>query len=252
MLKSCAFVNNLGQMGGGLRTYENEMIIQNCLFAGNEAISNGGGLLSDTFPCSVELVNCTFGHNAAGELGGAFFAGDEAEPGILNCIMWANTASEGAQIAIYREGITRVDYSDIEGGKEGILIHGHLEGSDALFWGVGNINMDPCFVDPSRWDYHLRSGRGRYWPKHDAWVLDNHTSACIDAGSPYSNLSGEPDPNGYRINMGAYGVTGEASMSEKQWIIGDINRDGVVDLMDLAMIGSSWLKREPDLAPTDD
>jgi hypothetical protein len=244
MLKECVFVDNSGQMGGALRTYENEMIIQNCLFARNEAIGNGGGILSDTFPCSVELLNCTFGHNSAGGLGGAFLAGLEATPRILNCIMWGNTASDGAQITIYREGITRVDYSDIQGGKEGVLIYEHGEGSEALSWGVGNFDVDTCFVDPNQWDYHLRSERGRYWPEHGVWLVDEVTSPCIDAGDPAVSPGDETLPNGGRINMGAYGGTPEASRSERQWLIGDINHDGVVDMLDFGLLADNWLNRQ--------
>ncbi len=72
----------------------------------------------------------------------------------------------------------------------------------------------PLFVDPNSGDYHLRSKRGRHWPEHDVWVLDNVNSPCIDAGNPMVTTSEEPMPNGGRINMGAYGGTAYASMSE--------------------------------------
>jgi hypothetical protein len=39
------------------------------------------------------------------------------------------------------------------------------------------------------------------------------TSPCIDAGDPASPIGQEPFPNGGRINMGAYGGTAEASLS---------------------------------------
>jgi hypothetical protein len=45
------------------------------------------------------------------------------------------------------------------------------------------------------------------------WVSDSVTSPCIDAGDPNSDYSQEPIPNGGRINMGAYGNTGQASKS---------------------------------------
>jgi hypothetical protein len=43
--------------------------------------------------------------------------------------------------------------------------------------------------------------------------LDDVTSPCIDAGDPNSPVGDEPEPNGDRINMGAYGGTTEASKS---------------------------------------
>jgi hypothetical protein len=70
------------------------------------------------------------------------------------------------------------------------------------------------FVDPDNDDYHLRSERGRYWPEHDVWVLDKVTSPCIDGGDPTMDPSYEPMPNGGLLNMGAYGGTPYAGMSE--------------------------------------
>jgi len=79
--------------------------------------------------------------------------------------------------------------------------------------GPTNISRDPLFADPNQGDYHLRSTRGRYWPEHDIWVLDDVTSPCIDAGDPNSPLGQEPAPNGGRIDMGAHGGTTKASLS---------------------------------------
>jgi hypothetical protein len=51
-------------------------------------------------------------------------------------------------------------------------------------------------------------------------------------------------PNGGRINMGAYGGTPFAAMSD--WPFrGDINRDGVVNMRDFAEIAETWLEALP-------
>ncbi len=106
--------------------------------------------------------------------------------------------------------------------------------------GEGNIDVDPCFVDFRNGDYHLSSERGRYWPEHDVWVLDDVTSPCIDAGSLAVNPVNEPNPNGGRVNMGAYGQTPYASMSDRA-IAGDINRDGGIDMLDFAIMANNWM-----------
>jgi hypothetical protein len=112
-----------------------------------------------------------------------------------------------------------VHYSDVQGGWSG----------------EGNIDADPCFAALGRWvdtnnpevtvtpsysnsvwvegDCHLKSQTGRWNPASGSWVLDGVTSPCIDAGDPKSPTGGEPEPNGGRINMGAYGGTAEASKS---------------------------------------
>jgi formylglycine-generating enzyme required for sulfatase activity len=48
-------------------------------------------------------------------------------------------------------------------------------------------------------------------------------------------------PNGGRIDMGAYGGTPFASMSEIKWLDGDVNHDGIVNFIDLAMLAENWL-----------
>jgi hypothetical protein len=101
--------------------------------------------------------------------------------------------------------------------------------------------LDPLFADANGGDYHLLSERGRYWPEHDVWVLDNVTSPCVDGGDPMLKPSNEPMPNGGRVNMGAYGDTPYASMSE--WPIReDNNRDGIVNVIDFAMLADKWLE----------
>jgi parallel beta-helix repeat protein len=77
--------------------------------------------------------------------------------------------------------------------------------------GTGEISEDPLFVDAANYDLHLKS-TGGHW-NGSTWVYGNVTSPCIDAGDPASEYGNEPEPNGGRINMGAYGNTGEASKS---------------------------------------
>jgi hypothetical protein len=79
--------------------------------------------------------------------------------------------------------------------------------------GDTNIDADPLFADPNDCDYHLMSRQGRYSPRANTWVVDNLTSPCIDAGDPSFDCSGEPEPNGGRVNIGAFGGTGYASLS---------------------------------------
>ncbi len=93
-----------------------------------------------------------------------------------------------------------------------------------------SIDADPCFVSSGHWnlngtpydpyddvwidgDYHLISQAGRWDPDSQTWVIDDVTSSCVDAGDPNSPVGDEPQPNGGRINLGAYGGTAEASKS---------------------------------------
>ncbi|UCF42872.1 MAG: hypothetical protein JSV99_09850, partial [Planctomycetota bacterium] len=105
------------------------------------------------------------------------------------------------------------------------------------------ITLGPLFADANGGDYHLLSERGRYWPAEDVWVLDDVTSPGVDGGDPAVEPSAEPMPNGARVNMGAYGGTAYASMSE--WpMAGDMDEDGIVNMADYAILADSWLEKE--------
>jgi hypothetical protein len=115
--------------------------------------------------------------------------------------------------------------------------------------GTGNINADPCFVDPCNGDYHLQCAAGRWDPNKTQWVCDVNTSRCIDAGKPNSNWTRELWPHGKQINMGTYGGTPEASMSLSSiGNLADLNADGFVDWLDLMLLKDQWLRQEVLLA----
>ena len=102
----------------------------------------------------------------------------------------------------------------------------------------------PMFADAAGGDYHLLSERGRYRGTTDEWILDEVTSPCIDGGDPTIVPSSERMPNGGRINMGAYGNTAYASMSE--WPIkGDVDQNGRFNFMDIALLLDGWLEELP-------
>jgi len=75
---------------------------------------------------------------------------------------------------------------------------------------TGDISVNPLFADLDNGDFHLKSQYGRW--NGSGWVNDEVTSECIDAGDPEDDYSNEFDyPHG-KINLGAYGNTGEASL----------------------------------------
>jgi hypothetical protein len=133
---------------------------------------------------------------------------------VRNSIIHGNLAT--SQIC----GSSYVRYSDVEAG-----------------WpGEGNIDTDPCFADPCKGDYHLKSQAGRWDPNSSSWTIDDVTSPCIAAGNPGEEPN---DPTNIRIEMGAYGGTAEASKTpEGKGLLSDLNNDNIVNLVDYAaMLG---------------
>jgi hypothetical protein len=96
---------------------------------------------------------------------------------------------------------TTISYNDVLGNTLGSY--------NGITAGTGDISEDPLFADQTKGNFHLKSTAGRC--NGSNWVIDPEDSPCIDAGDPFSAYSNEPEPNGGRINMGAYGNTGEAS-----------------------------------------
>lgn len=93
-------------------------------------------------------------------------------------------------------------------------------------------------------DYHLKSEYGRWDPAAQAWVYDDVTSPCIDAGDPAAaNWIYELWPHGKRINVGAYGGTPQASLSPSTaGNVADINRDETIGMDDLILFTAKWLQ----------
>jgi hypothetical protein len=188
-LTRCVIRHNNAFRGGGISNIASDAILENCLLASNFAEMQGGGLYSrDGNPL---MTNCTLSRNALGGgravLGSALFNKGGGILTLINCIVWDN---KGVGI----EGDIATAYSNLQGG-------------------LGSILVDPLFADPDNGDFHLKSRAGRYDMVTQTWILDDVTSACIDAGDPSMSVEDEPEPNGGKINMGAYGGTTEASKS---------------------------------------
>lgn len=122
--------------------------------------------------------------------------------------------------------------------------------------GETDISVNPLFATNGYWadsiewvegDYHLRSTAG--WWNGEGWEIDEIDSPCIDAGSLETPIGAEPNPNGGRINMGAYGGTAEASKSGSGVVkpiclnppAMDFNDDCIVNMADLAAFATDWL-----------
>ncbi|MDP2896184.1 MAG: right-handed parallel beta-helix repeat-containing protein [bacterium] len=204
--------NSRSRVGGGLSGCDG--VIQNNVIIGNSALEGGG-----VGYCTAVVRNNVIAGNAAEWGGGGLRAcfgvienntivgnsggGLESCGSIRNCIVWGNR--EGDQL----RSCPAPSYSCIEGWRSGA---------------DGNIADNPHFVDPAANDFHLIS-----------W------SPCIDAGDPASPYSSEPQPNGGRVNMGAYGGTPEAACASP-----DSDRDGLPDDWEVHFFGNLGQAPEDD------
>jgi parallel beta-helix repeat protein len=270
--------------GGGIYCREHMIshTITNCTISGNSAGGDGGGLWAEKVLKGGPTVTiCIISGISAGLEGGGLYGGytigNSTITGnfgeyrgsalayclgpVVNCIIWGNSGDH-----IYGMIHPNVAYCNVQGG-----------------WpGLGNIDVDPCFVEVGKWvdandpniivepnepnavwidgDYHLKSQGWRLDTRFapPRWGYDYVTSRCIDAGNPGSPLGGElltipPDPGhvwgeNLRINMGAYGGTVKASMPPYDWaLLSDITNDGVVDFVDFAHLANMYTDQDDGL-----
>jgi hypothetical protein len=123
----------------------------NCIISGN----NGNGIYRAS--SSPTIINSTISGNSTEFNGGGIFCYGYSFPTFINSILWGNIARiAGNEIYLARHSSIDITYSDIQGGYNGI----------------GNIDVDPLFVDPNNGDYHIK-----------------FRSPCIDAGT----TSGAPE-----------------------------------------------------------
>lgn len=177
---------------GATGTMKNDLIVKNRCPQGSRsgaAIYVDGG---PGGPSTVAIENVTVADHVCPDTapdGAAVVVEDGSAITVRNSIFWGNT----------REFVT------LSGGSYSIVY------SITQQAGTGNIHANPLFADAANGDYHLRSAGGRYTPT--GWVLDAVTSPGIDAGDPASDFAQESQPNGGRINLGAWGNTAQASRS---------------------------------------
>ena len=133
--------------------------------------------IESDLPDDFTFINNTIADNEATVSGGGIQTTGVIVK-FINSIIWGNSAPANSQIS----GSLQVEYSDVEGGYNGI----------------GNIDLDPVFEDIT--NYYLTDG----------------SSPCIDAGNPSALFNDIEDPFnlGYALwpalgtlsnDMGAYG-----------------------------------------------
>jgi len=227
---------NSAAAGGGLALkvrqaddIPTQVLVVNNILADNSATVGGGvsveGFHSFFAAVACSFTNNTFSGNTADSAGGAIDSYDYVPSlAVTNCIVRSNQAPCGPAVALraaYLGPDCTVSYSNIEGGSEAV----YQQYGAVLRWGSGNLDVDPLFAAPDAGDYHLQSAYGRW--NGAGWVLDAATSPCVDAGDPASGYAAEPQGNGARINMGAYGNTAEASRSSFYLAVGSTPINGV-------------------------
>ena len=219
------FFQNL--TNGILITSSSGLDVRNTLIWGNQ----GFGLSSRGARGAQNLQHLTFWGNQRGAV----------ENGLGSLQIHNSVLVMTNKAPIYQEtgeGFIGGDYNlfwDEGGGPlatnaKNKVIYGNLRQWQAGGRDTNSLIANPLFVDAEAGNFHVASQEG-YWDG-GAWVKGTQTSWAIDAGDPSATTyTNEPNPHGWRVNLGAYGGTPYASksaVSEPLKLLGVSMRDGGV------------------------
>jgi len=219
-IENCFITGNSSHgSGGGVKCYQASPKIINCsIIANTTSYSGAGACMSLDDHSSPEIINCILSRNAAG-YGGAIRCRTYSSPHIKSCIIYGNANDAVWCFNHCSPKITNCIIVNNQG--HGLYHHNQHRGTpritNSILWenslqeiqgfaivaycdiedgwqGPGNIDTDPCFVNPDNNDYHLLP-----------------FSNCIDSGDPdyeagldETDFDGNPRVIGGRIDMGAY------------------------------------------------
>lgn len=239
----CRFLKNtsIAGAGGAVWTASDHSLFSSCEFSGNTATV--GGAVAVFLAVDVDFSNCTIVANSAGD-GGGLSITFSSVASISNCIFWANTANAASP---YKAAIHKDDTSEASVSWTCMQQMWVPEpGGDPLepdnF--PGCTDADPLFVDGNGAD-------NQYGTVDDDFRL-SPGSPLIDAGNnsevparTTTDVAGLPrfvdDPATADTGHGASPLVdmGANEFGELS-ILADINHDGLVNGVDLALVLGAW------------
>ncbi len=193
LLQGLVITQGDGYGTGGIDCRQSQLTLANCLMVANrcDTVHGKGGALR-AYESDVSLVNCTLSGNYAGWDGATLYADSNSVVTVTDSILWDNEPNEL-----------------------------WFDETSEILLQYSSLDVDPNFVSPGHWEHALNPGvivsPDHYyaiWMDGDYHLDPN--SPCIDAGDPNTLYDLEPEPNGERVNQGAYGNTPQAAVSPEE------------------------------------
>lgn len=202
-----------GGMGGGIAGfYGGRITLKSCMILNNQVTGAGdayhmGGGICLRYGTQATIEGCTFSENKVTitgcpyqSMGGALYAGEGGGALIRNTILWNDLWGDSSQEIFisdpYTNSHVNIDFSDIQGGEEGIVILNATYHDDILVYGAMNMDTDPVFRNPVRNDFHLTL-----------------SSPCVDAGEQFTWQAVDPSMS----SMGK-DIDGDPRIIDIPWI----------------------------------
>jgi parallel beta-helix repeat protein len=260
IVSNCLFVGNTAQGdGGGMYNNGSEPTVANCIFTGNTAIDGGG--MYNTY-CSPTVTNCLFSGNSATK-GGGINNDATCSPRVTNCTFTGNSATIGGGMYNYffsspwitnciLWGDTPGEIYNVDSSSIPVVWYSDIQGG----YSGSTIDTDPLFVNPGYWDPNGTPTdlSDDFWVDGDYRLLDG--SPCIDAGSPShpydpneTDLDGNSRIQNGRIDMGVYEFIVNDPIELLGLLADDVINIGLhrgIENSLLAKLGSAIKKLEDD------
>jgi predicted outer membrane repeat protein len=250
-LTNCTFSSNSASSGGGMSSWRNcSPTLTNCTFT-----KNSGGGMRNWDHSSTTLANCAFADNSTTLNGGGIYTND-GNLTLINCTFSGNSAKNGRGIACdsyYQDYPSTIELDNcilFDGGREiwnndGSAItvaNSSIQDEDpddvAVHPGPGNIDDDPLFVPgPAGCFYVSQTAAGQ---AEDSPCVDTGSDTAANLGLDTLTTRSDEGAETDVVDMGYHHpVTGQAL------IMGDFDRSGEIDLVDLAALQNCFTGQGP-------
>jgi hypothetical protein len=208
---NCLFTGNSNTNGAGVYVQNGELLMVNCLLSGNNASGYGGAVYG--YGPDLRFINCSIAGNTGHQGAGGIYVYFGNPSSVSNSILWGNIGAGVSDVSAQLFNVTSIDYSCVQG----------LTGA---LGGMGNLSVDPLFIDPDGVDDIIGTEDDNLRPMAG--------SPCIDQTDPLYvpphplDLDGQPRVNECVTDMGAYESAGDGVLTF------DCNANGIEDNCDLA------------------
>ena len=246
VINSSFYGCSAGLAGGGSATFDSSPMYFGCQFNGNTAGIDGGGIAH--VDSISNITNCSFTLNSAENAGGAVSGVGESVLTVTNSILWENGDVE---LFVNETSSQNVSFSILQIAEVG-----------------GGTNLDPLFVDPLGLDGTAGTGDENMALQSGSPAIDAGNNSAVPVDQNDIDSDGdltEAMPLDLEMNLRfvdnpkvADTGSGDAPLVDigafefsPGVLLGDVNLDGAVNLLDVDpfvdRVGTSTFQPEADI-----